>query len=199
MRAVLALARHEARLLGCLAVWALRRGRPSGPSGPSGGGQVFGYARGQGPMMAGLAFVCVVETLTMSVLLRHWPAVHAVMLFLDAYTVVFVIALYASQVVRPHLLTAEAVRIRHSVHVDLRVPPAAIAAVRHEVRTTHPRTDGELDVPVGSRTSVTIELATPVTHVTLFGRRREVRVVRFHVEEAERMVRSLSTLARSAT
>ncbi|GHD83736.1 hypothetical protein [Streptomyces naganishii] len=193
MRAVLALARHEARLLGCLVLWVVRRGRPRG------GGQVFGYARGQGPVMAGLACVCLVETLTMSVLLRHWPTVHAVVLFLDAYTVVFVIALYASCVIRPHLLTPDAVRIRHSVHLDLRIPPDAIAAVRHEVRTTHAPADGELNVPVGSRTSVTIELAAPVTHITLFGGRREVRVVRFQVEEAERMVRSLSTLARSAT
>ncbi|MFK4146629.1 hypothetical protein [Streptomyces sp. NPDC004065] len=196
MRAVLLLARHELRLFAGLALWAARRTHGTG------GGRAFGYARGQGAVMAGLAFVCLVETLTMSVLLRDWPAAHAVMLFLDAYAVVFVIALHASCVVRPHVLTAGELRVRHAAHVDLRIPLEAIASVRRETRFARERrerADGELDVPVGGQTSVTVELAAPVTHVTLLGGRRRVRVVRFHAEEADRLVRALSTLAPSAT
>ncbi|MFI1163084.1 hypothetical protein ACH4UM_05610 [Streptomyces sp. NPDC020801] len=194
MRAVRRLARHELRLFAGLALWAARRTHGTG-----GGGQAFGYARGQGVVMAGLAVVCVIETLTMSVLLRRWPVPHAVMLFLDVYTVALVVALHASSVVRPHVLTGDCLRVRHAAHVDLRVPLTAVASVRRELRTTHGRTDGELDVPVGSRTSVTVELTAPVTHVTLLGRRRDVRVIRFHAEEAEGLVRTLSTLARNAT
>ncbi|MFL4950798.1 hypothetical protein ACJ6WE_26420 [Streptomyces sp. MMS24-I31] len=194
MRAVRRLARHELRLFAGLALWAARRTHGTG-----GGGQAFGYARGQGVVMAGLAVVCVIETLTMSVLLRRWPVPHAVMLFLDVYTVALVVALHASSVVRPHVLTGDCLRVRHAAHVDLRVPLTAVASVRREPRTTHGRTDGELDVPVGSRTSVTVELTAPVTHVTLLGRRRDVRVIRFHAEEAEGLVRTLSTLARNAT
>ncbi|MEU6686420.1 hypothetical protein [Streptomyces sp. NPDC046832] len=179
--------RHEARLLVSLALWVARRTHGTG------GGSAFGYARGQGAMTAGFAFVCVVETVALSVLLRDWPAVHAAFLFLDVYTIVFVVALHASSVVRPHVLDTAAgtLRIRRYVHVDLCVPLARIRSVRRELRMTHERAEGELDVEVGSQTTVTLELTEPVTHVTFLGGRREVRVVRFHTDDPEGLVRAL--------
>ncbi|MFB8243678.1 hypothetical protein ACFC5X_01275 [Streptomyces sp. NPDC055952] len=187
MRAVRRLAGHELRLLWSLVLWAARRGQ--GPA----GGQGFGYARGQGPVTAGFAFVCVVETVAMAVLLKDWPTVHGVVLFLDVYTIVLVVALHASAVVRPHVLDPDAgsLRIRRYVHVDLEVPLERIASVRRELRTTHERAEGELDVEVGSQTTVTLELTEPVTHVTFLGRRRAVRVVRFHADDAGALVRAL--------
>ncbi|MEU6420105.1 hypothetical protein [Streptomyces spiralis] len=159
--------------------------------------QTFGYARARGPVTAGLALVCGIETLTMSVLLRTWPTAHAVMPFLGVCTIVLVVGLHAACVLRPHLLTADTLCIRSAAHVDLRVPLEAIASVRREERTTRRRTDGELDLPVGSRTSLTLELSAAVIHVTLLGRRRAVRVIRFHAEDGERLAQTLSTLARS--
>jgi hypothetical protein len=181
------LVRHEVRLLASLALWVARRTHGTG------GGVAFGYARGQGAMMAGFAFVCVVETVALSVLLWDWPTVHAVFLFLDVYTIVFVVALHASSVVRPHVLDVErgSLRIRRYVHVDLLVPLERIGTVRRELRMTHERADDELDVEVGSQTTVTLELTEPVTHVTFFGRSREVRVVRFHADDPDDLVRAL--------
>ncbi|MEU9065288.1 hypothetical protein AB0D60_00120 [Streptomyces sp. NPDC048306] len=182
------LVRHELRLWASLWLWAARRTHD-----PAAGGAVFGYARGQGAMMGGFAFVCVVESVMMSVLLRDWPAVHHVMLVLDVYTVVIVIGLHAASVVRPHVLDPDAgtLRIRRALHVDLRIPLERIASVRHELRTTHEPRDGELDLAVGSQTSVTVELAEPVTHVSFFGRRREVRVVRCHADDPGSLVRAV--------
>ncbi|MFJ2963134.1 hypothetical protein ACIPIC_12595 [Streptomyces collinus] len=181
------LVRHEVRLLVSLALWVARRTHGTG------GGRAFGYAGGQGAMTAGFAFVCLVETVALSVLLRDWPAVHAAVLFLDVYTIVFVVALHASSVVRPHVLHVErgSLRIRRCVHVDLCVPLERIASVRRELRMTHERADGELNVEVGSQTTVTLELTEPVTHITFLGRRREVRVVRFHADDADGLVRAL--------
>jgi hypothetical protein len=142
-------------------------------------------------MMAGFAFVCLVETFTMSVLLRDWPTVHAAVLFLDVYSVVIVVGLHAARTVRPHVLDGGALRVRHAAHVDLRIPLERIAAVRHELRTTHERAEGELNLPVGSQTSVTLELTDPVTHVTFLGRRREVEVVRLHADDARDLVQAL--------
>lgn len=189
MRGGWLLVRHEARLLASLALWVARRTHGT----KSGSACGFGYARGQGSMMAGFAFVCLVETVALSLLLRDWPAVHAVFLFLDVYTIVFVVALHASSVVRPHVLDVDlgSLRIRRYVHVDLCVPLERIASVRRELRMTHERADGELDVEVGSQTTVTLELTEPVTHVTFFGRRSEVRVVRFHADDADGLVRAL--------
>ncbi len=70
-------------------------------------------------------------------------------------------------------------------------PLERIASVRRELRMTHERADGELNVEVGSQTTVTIELTEPVTHLGFFGRRREVRVVRFHADDADDLVRAL--------
>ena len=181
-----ALVRHELRLLVSLALWAARRTHGTG------GGRAFGYARGQGPMTAGIAFVCVIETLAMSVLLRDRPAVHTVVLVLDVYTVVLVVALHAASAVRPHVLGPDSLRVRLAARVDLRVPLERIASVRRELRTTHEHAEGELDLAVGSRTSVTLALAEPVTHVTLLGRRREVRVLRLHADDADGLVRALA-------
>ncbi|MFE9969508.1 hypothetical protein ACFYRD_01835 [Streptomyces hirsutus] len=188
------LVRHELRLMVSLVRWLARRTHGVG------GGSAFGYARGHGAVMFGFAFVCVVETVMMSVLLLDWPTVHAVVLFLDVYTVVIVVALHAANVVRPHVLDPDSgtLRIRGAVHVDLRIPLERIASVRRELRMSHERADGELNVEVGSQTTVTLELTEPVTHVAFFGRRREVRVVRFHADEPDALVRALTTGRRAA-
>ncbi|MEV6176359.1 hypothetical protein ACIHAR_05180 [Streptomyces sp. NPDC052016] len=192
MRLGYLLVRHEVRLLVSLLLWVARRRHGVGD------GRAFGYARGQGAVMAGFAFVCVIETFTLSVLLRDWPTVHAVVLFLDVYTVVVVIGLYAAWQVRPHVLHDGSLRVRRAVHVDLRIPLERIAAVRQELRTTHERVDGELNLPVGSQTSVTLELTEPVAHVTFLGRRREVGVVRLHADDARGLLQALApALARA--
>lgn len=186
VRVAWALARHELRLMVSLWLWATRRTHGVG------GGTAFGYARGQAAMMYGFAFVCVVETVAMSVLLDDWPTVHAVVLFLDVYTVIFVVALHAASVVRPHVVDAEVLRVRRAVHADLRIPVERIASVRRELRMTHEPADGELDLAVGSQTTVTVELAEPVTHVTFLGRSHEIRVVRFHADDSDGLVRALA-------
>ncbi|WP_189859670.1 hypothetical protein [Streptomyces poonensis] len=182
----LILVRHELLLLVSLVRWVARR--PHG----AGEGRAFGYARGQGAMMFGFGFVCVVETVAMAVLLRDFPVVHYAFLVVDLYTVLIVVGMYAASVTRPHVLTGTALRLRRFAVVDLWVPLASVASVRRELRTTHEKRDGELDLAVGSQTSVTVELAEPVEHVTFFGRPRPVRLVRFHADDANELVRELT-------
>lgn len=186
MRTAYVLVRHELRLLGSLALWVGRRTHAGGE------GRVFGHARGQGANMFGLAFVCVIELLGTSVMLREWPAVERTMLVLDVYTIVLVVALHAASAVRPHVLTGDTLRIRRAAHVDLRVPVDRIASVRRETCTPKSRrADGELDLAVNGQTTLTLELTEPVAHTTFLGRRRPVRVVRFHADEPDRLVAAL--------
>ncbi|MFE9438030.1 hypothetical protein ACFYO2_03285 [Streptomyces sp. NPDC006602] len=192
MRTARVLVLHELRMLASLALWAARR-----THGTADGGRAFGYARGQGATMFGFAFVCVVETLTMSVLLRDYPAVHRVVLVLDVYTVFFVVALHAANVVRPHVLEAGSLRIRRAVHVDLRIPLEKISVVRRELRATPQRADGELDLAVGAQTSVTLALREPVPHLTFLGRNRDIHLVRFHADEADDLVRAIRQARRA--
>ncbi|WP_405537958.1 hypothetical protein OG787_35485 [Streptomyces sp. NBC_00075] len=188
MRFAGALVRHEGRLLMSLVLWLTRRRHGTGD-----GGQAFGYARGQGATMFAFAFVCVVETVAMFVLLRDWPILHWIVFVLDVYTVEFVIGLHAASVVRPHVLdlNSRSLHVRYAAHVDLRIPLEKISTVRRELRTTHQRTEGELSLAIGSQTTITLELIEPVAHFTFFGRRRDVRLVRFHADDADTLVRSL--------
>ncbi|MFJ9378746.1 hypothetical protein [Streptomyces sp. NPDC101455] len=159
----------------------------------AGGGRVFGYARARRALVAGSALACVLETLTMSVLLRDWPVLHQVVPVLGLLAVASVAALHAASVARPHLLDTDtcALRLRRATRADLLIPLSHIASVRGELGTARRRADGELDLPVAFRTSVTLQLTQSVTHFTLLGRRREVDTVHFHADDADRVVATL--------
>lgn len=185
---VLRLVGHELRLLASLALWVARR-----RSGVRPGAQVFPHARDQAALMYGFAFVCLVETIGMSYLLADWPVTHAVVLVLDVYSgILFVLGVHAASVTRPHVLTADALRLRQAAHVDLPIPLGLIASVRHELRFTHEKTEGELNLAVASQTSVTIELTEPVDAPRFLGGARSVRVVRCHADDARALYRALT-------
>ncbi|MEV7279548.1 hypothetical protein [Streptomyces sp. NPDC093111] len=183
---VLRLAGHELRLMASLARWVVRRPHGVGP-----GATAFPHARDQAALMYGFAFVCVVETVGMSYLLAEWPVVHAVFLVLDVYTVLFVLGLHAASATRPHLLTEDALRVRQAAHVDVRIPLERIASVRHESLFSHEKAEGELNLAVGSQTSLTVELTEPVPAPRLLGPPRPVRLVRLHADDARALVRAL--------
>ncbi|MGW4868181.1 hypothetical protein [Streptomyces chartreusis] len=191
MRTVLVLVRHELRLLASIGLWVARRRHRTGE------GAAFGYSRGQGPMMLGFGFVIVIESIMMSVLLRNHPAVQRAWFTVDVYTLVLIVGMHAASVVRPHVLDDDVLRVRRAAHVDLRIPLAKIARARRELRTTHDRAEGELNLAIGSQTTVTLELTEPVAHFTFLGRRQDVRLVRFHADDADSLVKAI-TLARSA-
>ncbi|MGW0712375.1 hypothetical protein ACWD4G_41655 [Streptomyces sp. NPDC002643] len=178
-----ALLRHELLLLAGLCRWICRR-----PHGVGAAGRAFGYARGQGAMLFGFAFVCVIETVMMSFLLRGLPTVHHAFLVVDIYTAVIIIGLHAASVTRPHVLTGTTLRLRRYVALDVHVPLTAIASVHRELRTTHKKRDGELDLDIASQTNVTLELAESVEYVTFFGRPRTVRTIRLNADEPDRLV-----------
>ncbi|MFD3574654.1 hypothetical protein [Streptomyces sp. NPDC058644] len=177
---------HELRVLGSLVLWVGRRRH-----GVREGDLAFGHARDQAAMLYGFVFVCVVETIGMAVLLRSWPAVHAVVLVVDVYSVVLMLGIQAASVTRPHVLTQDSLRVRQGAHRDLLIPLERIAAVRGERRFTHEAADGVLDLPVGAQTSLTLELSEPVTAVGFLGKRRPVTTVRLHADEPERLLSAL--------
>ncbi|MFB6935709.1 hypothetical protein [Streptomyces chartreusis] len=191
MRTVLVLVRHELRLLASIGLWVARRRHRTGE------GAAFGYARGQGPMMLGFGFVIVIESIMMSVLLRNHPAVQRAWFTVDVYTLVLIVGMHAASVVRPHVLDDRVLRVRRAAHVDLRIPLEKIARARRELRTTHERTEGELNLAIGSQTTVTLELTEPVAHFTFLGRRQDIRLVRFHADDADGFVKAIAR-ARSA-
>lgn len=193
---VLRLIGHELALMASLGRWVARR-----PHGTAGAEGVFPHARDQAALMYGFAFVCLVECVGMSWLLAGWPVVHAVVLVLDVYTVLFVLGLHAASVTRPHVLGGGRLRARQAAHVDVDVPLERIAAVRRENRFTHEKKEGELNLAVGSQTSVTLELSEPVDVVGLLGGVRPVTTVRLHADDPKALYEALRgavTRARTA-
>ncbi|MFF0554871.1 hypothetical protein [Streptomyces sp. NPDC004266] len=184
---VLRLLGHELRLMTSLGRWVARR-----PHGVEGADGVFPHARDQAALMYGFAFVCLVETVGVSYMLAEWPFVHAVVLVLDVYTVLFVLGLHAASVTRPHTLAGNVLRLRRAAHVDVAVPLDRISAVRRELCFSHEKAEGELNLAVGSQTSVTIELTGPVDAPRLLGAPRPVRLVRLHADDPKALYDALT-------
>ncbi|WP_037840041.1 hypothetical protein [Streptomyces sp. NRRL S-1813] len=183
------LAAHEARWQISLARWVARQRIGVAP-----GDLALGYAAAQAALVYGLTFVCVVETVGVSVLLAGLPGVHAVMLVVDVYTVLTILGFQAAAVTRPHVLAADTLWLRDGARREIRIPLERIAAVRYDLRfvaATEKDGDGVVELRVGGQTSVTVELSEPVVAVRLLGRRETVRTVRFHADDARAAVAAL--------
>ncbi|MGW9209738.1 hypothetical protein ACWGR4_22450 [Embleya sp. NPDC055664] len=175
---VLRILTHERRIWESLVRWVAHR-----PHGVAGADAVFTHARDQALTVYCLAFGCVVETAAVSFLLSGLPVLHYVLLALDVYTVLFVLGVQAAAVTRPHVLADGILRVRQGARVDIRVPLDHVAAVRLEARFTHDKKSGELNLPVASQTSITLELTTPVDAPTFLGASRHVTVIRLHADD----------------
>ncbi|WP_106971602.1 hypothetical protein [Streptomyces xylophagus] len=169
---------HERRVMESLIRWVARR-----PHGTKGADAVFTHGRDQATTMYGLTFACVVETVALSYLLADWPLIHIALLVVDVYTVLFVLGLHAASRTRPHVLAGRILRIRQAAGIDIRLPLDQIASLRRDTRFTHEKKPGELNLPVGSQTSLTLQLAEPVNAPTFLGATRLVTVIRFHADE----------------
>lgn len=192
------LAGHEMRALHSLWLWVRGR-RHAVPD----GALAVAYTGPQTAMMYGLLFVSVVETVMLA-LLTPWPVVHAILLVLDVYGVVFVLSTHAACVTRPHVVGADgALRLRYGARFDLRIPAGAVAGARIERRFPDlgpmaADADGVLDLVVGGQTSVTVELAGPVEFVRPLGKRGQAHSVRFHADDPAAVVAALTRWERSA-
>ncbi|MFE2581386.1 hypothetical protein [Streptomyces sp. NPDC059378] len=175
---VLRVVTHELRLMVSLVRWVGRRRH-----GVEGADAVFPHGRDQAALMYGFAFVCVVETIALSFLLADWPVAHALMLVVDVYTVLFVLALHAASVTRPHALVDGALRVRQGAHTDVLVPLGQIASIRRETLFTHEKKEGELNLAIGSQTSLTLHLTEPVNAPGFLGTPHHVTVIRIHADD----------------
>ncbi|MEV5568849.1 hypothetical protein AB0L06_02285 [Spirillospora sp. NPDC052269] len=148
------------------------------------------YSGAQTPMASVLLFTAVLELACVEVLLRAFgtPAlVRVPLLVAGIYSVVLVLMLMAACATRPHVLSDDALRVRHGTSLDLRLPRERIRAVRR-VRDLDagPRitvADGVLTVPMASQVNVEIELDGPVRFARPSGEVAEAHTVRFYADD----------------
>lgn len=174
----------ELRGLASIVRWVARRRHGVPP-----GATVVSYSRAQTPMLMMLLFVLVLEPLAAEIVLRAVGApagVRAVLLAAAGYGIVVLLGVVAGGVTRPHVVTADQARIRYGAFLDLRVPRDRIARVRQtsqgESGTILVQGD-RLAVSVSAQTNVAIELTEPITVVRPFGRRAQVRTIRFFADD----------------
>lgn len=183
-----------------LVLWAARR-RNGVPPGTT----VVPYARAQTPMLTVLLFVMVVETVWLELLLRGIGApvaLRAGVLLIDLYSVLFGLQFGAACVTRPHVVSADELRIRYGVFFDLRVPRQRIAAVRlapnYNESGMVKTYDERLAVAVTAQTNVVVELTEPITVVRPLGRRAEARTIRFFTDAPNTALEALRPLRQPA-
>ncbi|MGW1072633.1 hypothetical protein [Streptomyces sp. NPDC002537] len=197
MRLLRAWSVHEARTWTGLALWLTRR-----RDGVGDGVRGFGYARAQASTMYALVFVCLVETVGMT----FWtaamgiPVLHWTVLAADVYTVLLALGYHAGNVVRPHTVGPDGLRVRHGGALDVRIPARLLVDARPELRfpSGGETPDGVLDLPVAGQTSLTVELSGPATVTRPLGRRREVRTVHCHADDPRAAVAAIRELIAGA-
>lgn len=180
-----------------LILWVTRRrdGVPPGATAVS-------YWREQLSTLLLFLFAMAVETVALDLLLRgiHAPAgLRNVILVIDLYGLLFGLAVGAGYVTRPHVVTADELRIRYGAFFDLRVPRGQIASVRL-VRNFNEegmiKVAGErLSVAASAQTNVLVELTEPITVVRPLGRRAEARVIHFFADTPKAVLDALTPTA----
>jgi hypothetical protein len=189
---VLRLMIHEFRLYTSTLRWLTGRWR----HGVREGDIAVRYASGSAALLLTLAYVSVIETVVLAFLIP-WPLVREITLGLDLWGVFFILGMFASFVVRPHVIGADgSLRLRSGALLDIRIPAQDIAAVRAERRTARGRRgavddDGCADLTQGGQTTVTVELARPVTFTRPLGKQARARVFRFYAADPATAVAAL--------
>jgi hypothetical protein len=152
-----------------------RRARRTGIASTRAGDVAGRYASGGAAILFAFAYVSAVETVVLAFIIP-WPIVREIALVLDIWGVYFIIAVYASFVVRPHVIHPDgSLRLRYGALVDIRVPAQDIAAVRVERRSARGKlaavdADGCVTLSQGGQTTVTVQLTGPVTFTRPLGK-----------------------------
>lgn len=193
MRKVRRIVGFEAKGMVSLVLWAGRRRHGVPP-----GAVALSYHRELAVLMGGFLFACVVELVCVELLLRALDApvaLRGVVLAVDAYGILVALAVIAGYVTRPHVVTADELRVRYGAFFDLRIPRRLVVGVRHQRNYNETgliSTDGDrLALAANSQTNVVVELAGPVVAVRPLGRREQVRVLRFFADDPSAAVEAL--------
>lgn len=178
--------------------WVLRR--PAVPA----GAESLGYAQAVTPVMSLWIFASAAELPLVHVLIP-WEGVRIAALVLGVWGLVWMLGALAGLRVHPHLLTADALRVRNGALTEVVVPWAAVAAAHRvdldlpsSVWTLQPEeTPGgtHLRVGVSGRANVTVDLREPL--LVRPARNKELTVVRvsFWVDEPRDAVRAIAERA----
>lgn len=188
-------ARYEIGMWRSLYRWLLRRPPTAEP-----GAEVFSYVGVVQPILIAFIVLSAVEIPIFDLILRHtlpWPSVRKVMLALGIWGLLWMIGLFASLRVHPHVAAAAGLRVRSGFTVDFLVPWAAIATAgaryrslpsNRSVQLEHVPAGTILNIGAGKQTSVDLVLREPLRVGLPAGPSEPVRELRLYADDPAALV-----------
>lgn len=186
---------HEVSLFASMLRWLTFRRH-----GVRAGDMAVPYASGGAAVLWVFAYASAIETVVFAFIIP-WPLVREIALVLDIWGVYFIIALYASFVVRPHVIGSDgSLRLRYGALLDIRVPARDIAAVCVERRYARGKlaavdADGCAELSQGGQTTVTVQLARPVAFTRPLGKPACARTFRYYAADPAAAVAAIRARA----
>lgn len=175
----------DAKGMVSLALWFTRRRHGVPP-----GAVPVPYFGAQAPALVVFLGAMVVELVVIEIVLRNVGAplaVRAVLIGLDGYSILLALAIIASCVTRPHVVSTAEVRIRSGAFFDLRIPRDQIATARriraYSEKGTVRVTGDVLTVAVSSQANLLFELTAPLMATRPLGATCEIRTVRCFADD----------------
>lgn len=183
-------------------VWRLLVRRPDVPA----GSRPVRYVGAVSVLLWAFSALSVIELAVLHVVLP-WEKVRLAADVLGIWGVVWILGMTGCHYVYPHLVTEQALRVRHTERKDLVTLPwdrvRSVTTRERSVSTSRRLLVAEEDgvdvlhVVVGSRTNVDVRLSRPLT-VTVRGRSHQVHEVRLFADEPRDLVALVRDRAQAA-
>lgn len=187
----------EAAMWRSAAIWASRRPVPRAE-----GDEPFGYLGVVKPILGVFFGLSVVEVPILDLIVRNvvpWEPARWIALALSVWGLLWMIGLYASLKIHPHLVGDAGIRVRNGATIDFLVPWADVESVRRSYRSLPSSRsvqieDGVLHIAVGSQTSVDVRLRRPAAVPLPAGPSDPVSEVRLYADDPNALVRRARAL-----
>ncbi|WP_245718696.1 PH domain-containing protein [Micromonospora rhizosphaerae] len=175
--------------------WLLRRPLVLPP-----GAEAFSYIGVVKPILVTFIVLSAIEIPIFDLIIRHtvpWPSVRDAALGLGIWGLLWMIGLFASLRIHPHVADAAGLRVRNGFSVDFMVPWAAVARVEARYRSLPSSRTVQLElddagavlnVGTGKQTSVDVVLREPLSVRLPKGPSEPVREIRLYADDPAALV-----------
>ncbi|MEU8111701.1 hypothetical protein [Micromonospora sp. NPDC048947] len=190
-------AEAEAATWRSLYVWARRRPLPLGP-----GDEPFGYLGVVKPILGIFIGLSVVEIPIFDVVVTHvvpWRPARWIVLGLGIWGLLWMIGLFASMTIHPHVVGDRGLRVRLSWGIDIWIPWTDVEALRKRhrslpsSRSVQVEQEGDrrvVSISVGSQTSIDVLLRRPLTFDLPKTGSTPVNELRLYADDPDGLLRS---------
>ena len=186
---------YEVNMWRSLGRWLLHRPPALAPE-----AEAFSYVGVVKPILGVFIGLSAIEIPIFDLIIRHtvpWPSVRHTVLALGVWGLLWMIGLFASLRIHPHVAGAGGLRVRNGFSVDFLVPWTAVARVGARYRSLpssrtiqleHDDAASILNVVTGTQTSVDVVLREPLSVPLPKGPSEPVTEIRLYADDPAALV-----------